>query len=591
MLTLAACSDQSRESPTEPTVQPEAGLTTKCGAVAFPLQNVQVLIKKVFPLGALRLEAIARAGAIKLLWDTCKRAQAQKAAISFIDWMNSKSASLIGTQEQRNNLVTLILNGVGVQVTVPTTSSGDFGVGFFDPASEDPLVVTTASEIALTEIPAHAFTEPTVVTVSRKADNFPLSGFDGDQFPPVWDYDVFRSSGTTSSADHVIQNGTAIVGFCLFPEPPSVNGEFVVDYPPENQRRLGHNPVQGAPGYPFEILEPVDLAEERPGLYASLVANCGNLDPNTATLGGFGLGVSGLANAAWRKISELAQGVFLPQALAAATLGTLPPPISGKAGSLSPIEVVETAEEFGFETGEPEWDGSGFWDRNDFEDVTNQAFGTFVIGGEGDRSGGALPQAFAGNFSAWFGQPTTGNYMGDQLEDDDQNSGGTSVSANSGAFVSPYFRVPDDAGVKLRLKTWWEIESVNPSSFDLMDIVLQKTTGEDIVLRRLNPTTDPPGGAPTLPYTSGGTFEGEGFNTAPLWKDVEISLSDYRGQTVRLRLAFNTGDGNYNGFRGWIVDQVAVQISTGTVLLSRQALRLGTDLIPADRMPFKSRSE
>jgi hypothetical protein len=337
MLILAACSDQSRESPTEPSEQPEAGQTTKCGALAFPLTKVQVLIKKVFPLGALRLEAIARAGIIKLLWDTCKRAEAQKAAIAFIDWMNLKSSSLTGTQAQRDELVTLILNGVGVPVTVSSSSSGGFGVGFFDPTSEEPLLVETANEVALTEIPAHSFNQEMIITVSRKPDNSTLTNFDGNQFAPYWDYDAIRSSGTTVNADHVLQNGnTAAIVFCL------LNSDFVT-YPPPANRRIGHNPVQGAPGFPFEILEPIDLEEDRPDLAAEL--ECENLAPTLSVGSSLGGGFGGFANAAWamtgRYLEPLADALLLPQALQAATLGTLPPPIGGRAPSLTPFAVVE----------------------------------------------------------------------------------------------------------------------------------------------------------------------------------------------------------------------------------------------------------
>ena len=330
-LALSACGDQSRESPTEPTVSPDALLTT-CQVTRFPIVRASALIIKVFPAGRLRIEALARAGAIALLWDTCHAAKAQKAAVDFIAWMNLNSARLIGTQAQRNELISLILTGVGVPATVPTASPEDFGVGIFDPANPNNTLVKTVSEVALTELEPGSFLEQTVIVLSRRGDDFALTNFGGNQFPPYFDYDAINASG-----DKVLKNGKqAIIAFCL------LDSDFQT-YPPLANRRIGHNPVAGAPGFPFEILEPVDLNAE--GLAAELV--CPNLDPTTTPIGGFGQGLPGLANAGWRGLGQMARALFLPDALQAATLGTLPPPIGGRAPSLSPFAVVEIASDPG----------------------------------------------------------------------------------------------------------------------------------------------------------------------------------------------------------------------------------------------------
>jgi hypothetical protein len=338
-LILAACSDQGRESPTEPS-QPAPDALSTCRPVLFPLVKVSAQILRVFPAGKLRVEAVARAAIIAGFWDTCKRAPAQKAAIAFIDWMNSNSAKLIGTQDQRNTLVNLILNGVGIPGSVPPTASTDFGVGFFDPTSNQPLKVTTVSKTALTEIPAHAFSEPMIIKVARKLDAENLSNAgDVNQFPPAWDYDAVRSSGVTGNSDHLLQNGSrAAIVFCL------LNSDFV-SYPAN--RGIGHNPVEGAPGFPFEILEPIDLVNDRPDLAAAL--NCPSLAPNTAIIGGLGKGFPGLANAflraAGHSLNSVAEAIFLPQPVEATTMGTLPPPIGGRAPSLTPFKVVEVGSE------------------------------------------------------------------------------------------------------------------------------------------------------------------------------------------------------------------------------------------------------
>jgi Immune inhibitor A-like, MAM domain len=423
--------------------------------------------------------------------------------------------------------------------------------------------------------------------VTRKTDNEDLTNTGGlNQFAPTWDYDAIRSSGVTSNADHVLQNGSrAAIVFCL------LNSDFVT-YPAH--RGIGHNPVVGAPGFPFEILEPIDLVNDRPDLAAQL--NCPNLARNTAAafIGGFGKGLPGLAStvlqAAGHSLNAVAEAMFLPQPLQAATMGTLPPPIGGRAPSLTPFKVVEVSDEFGFENGEQEWSPTGSWNRNGFIDLANQAYPQFVstfVQSEGeDQPGGDFPIPFAGSFSAWYGQSSQGNYIGTQASPDGEKSGGTSTGPNSGSLVSPFFRVPDQDNVQLTFKTWWEIEGVNPAHFDLMQIQIQKTTGDPVVLTQLNPTADPetPADRRAMPFTSGG------FNTAPVWQDFSEPLSSYRGQTIRLRLVFNTGDQNYNGFRGWIVDQVAVVVGEGGPFIGlRKQMQLRTDLIPAERVKFPSR--
>jgi immune inhibitor InhA-like protein len=587
-LFLAACSDQGRETPTEPSQTAPDVLSSSCGPVSFPFGPATALIAKVFPPGNLRVEGVARAKSIATLWNSCQRESAQKAAISFIEWMSGNSARLIGTQQQRNDLINLILNGVGIPGSVPPTAPADFGIGFFDPNSDQPLQVITLSKVAMTEVPAHAFSNPMIIKVARKIDDEDLTDTGGlNQFPPAWDYDAIRSSGITSNADHVLQNGSqAAIVFCL------LNSDFV-DPPYPANRGIGHNPVPGAPGFPFEILEPIDLDNDRPDLAAQL--DCPNLARNTAAgLGALGSGLPGLANAVLRtaghSLNAVAQAMFLPQPLQAATMGTLPPPIGGRAPSLTPFKVVEVSDEFGFENGEQEWSPTGFWNRNGFIELTNQAFPQFVstfVQSEGeDQAGGDFPNPIAGSFSAWYGQASKGNYIGTQATPDAEGSGGTSTGPNSGSLVSPFFKVPDQDNVQLTFKTWWEIESVNPAEFDLMQVQVQKATGDPQPLLQLNPTGDPtnPADRRALPYTSGG------FNTAPIWQDVTIPLSDYRGQTVRIRLVFNTGDERYNGFRGWIVDQVAVVVGEGGPFLqARKQMQLRTGLVPADQVKFPSR--
>lgn len=203
------------------------------------------------------------------------------------------------------------------------------------------------------------------------------------------------------------------------------------------------------------------------------------------------------------------------------------------------------------------WTTSGFWNRNALVGLQNTAYPTYVDLAPDDGSGGALPTPAAGAFSLWYGQPASGNFLGQQDATDVAKSGGTSVAANIGSVVSPQFVVTASAPrATLRFDTWFEIESQNPNAngFDIMSIAVQDVgTGAITVLGRLNPFEDPtffPRAA--TPYTSAG------FNRAPVWRPVFVDLSAFRGMVIRLVLNFDTVDQQYNGFRGWIVDNVQV---------------------------------
>ena len=350
-LVLAGCSDQSTESPTEPSVPtPDQTVGSTCTVAPFPLQTVSAQILEVFPNGRLRIEATARAAGIKLFWDTCHEGPARQMAVSFIEWMNENfiRGKLRGaTAEEVQTLTITILGGVGVPVDAPA-SEGDIGVGIYD---GEKTLIKTASEVALTEIEADAFAdgEPRLIVVKRLVDNFRLSNFGGNQFEPFFDYDATKLEGTTTDADKILASGKfAIIAFCLFPPP--------FTYP--DNVGIGHNPVEGALGFPFEILPAVNLPVERPDLVEEL--NCGELEVNPGPIigGRFDSGLPGWVNVAGRTarrlLVPLASNVLLPEPLwATAAVGFLGP-IGGKTTSLSPFGTVEVGETDVDEVGSPQ---------------------------------------------------------------------------------------------------------------------------------------------------------------------------------------------------------------------------------------------
>ena len=222
--------------------------------------------------------------------------------------------------------------------------------------------------------------------------------------------------------------------------------------------------------------------------------------------------------------------------------------------------------ETGFETASPAWTTTGFWHRStfknsDFNQLSNTAYPMYVSLGAGDGSTGALPSPFSGSYAMWYGEDATGNFAGPLMPDQSLGSGGTSVTANAGTVSSPAFRVPSTVNlVRLGFQSWFEIESMNASTFDIMEVQVEDTALPEVKTRltTLNPLSDPAGRTAPMPFTSGG------FNTAPVWKYLTADLSAYRGKTIRLHFSFATKDVLYNGFRGWIIDNLAVTIASQT---------------------------
>jgi hypothetical protein len=170
----------------------------------------------------------------------------------------------------------------------------------------------------------------------------------------------------------------------------------------------------------------------------------------------------------------------------------------------------------------------------------------------GRRQRGELPPAPQGSWYVWFGRPATGNYIGQQLIDDSQHSGGTSQAPVQGSLTSPPFTIPADVtGVFLNFTTWFEIESINPDIADLMEISLIDVTGSPLVTILLNPA-EADESYSAHPFTSGGYWQ------PPVFTQHTVPIAGLSGHTVHLVFTFNTVDTQRNGFRGWIMDNVSV---------------------------------
>lgn len=225
---------------------------------------------------------------------------------------------------------------------------------------------------------------------------------------------------------------------------------------------------------------------------------------------------------------------------------------------LNPAPPVSVIFEDNFETNK-NWVKTGFWNRfMNNTNIKNNAYPKYVKLAPDDNSDGRVPAAYGGNYTIWYGETATGNFMGTPSTFQDTLSGGTSQSKNDGTITSPAITVTSTTGAaSLSFWTWWEIESVNPNAFgfDIMEVEIFEIsdTNNITVLGKLNPYSDPIlDNRAALPYTS------SGFNKAPIWSYQEFDISAFIGKTVKVRFFFDTRDGLYNGFRGWFIDDVKI---------------------------------
>lgn len=110
---------------------------------------------------------------------------------------------------------------------------------------------------------------------------------------------------------------------------------------------------------------------------------------------------------------------------------------------------------------------------------------------------------------------------------------GSNIRA-TGELSTPVFL---DRDYLLRFDVWGEIESVDGTDFDRLELYVDWW-----FMRRFNPTVDI-NGEPLQPY--------------PIPRRTEIvNLSQFTGNTVNLRFLWDTGDGLYQKFDGWFLADV-----------------------------------
>jgi len=237
------------------------------------------------------------------------------------------------------------------------------------------------------------------------------------------------------------------------------------------------------------------------------------------------------------------------------------PALSAKArSSVLGAQVVQLPWTDNVENGEAGWTKDGFWVRTQNPQTIRVLDPTIFPRLVSLPDPGYLPLAHSGTYVWWFGQDSTGTYIGTDFDTTQSPlSGGNSQEIQSGSLVTPQINLNGAKNALLSFWTWWEIEGVNTDAFDQMYVEISVDSGatwNSIESRGvINPLTDPQGQDYTE-YSSGG------LGQVGKWVQVYFDLTQYVGQTVNIRFRFDTIDNLYNGFRGWLIDDISVTGST-----------------------------
>jgi hypothetical protein len=152
--------------------------------------------------------------------------------------------------------------------------------------------------------------------------------------------------------------------------------------------------------------------------------------------------------------------------------------------------------------------------------------------------------------------------VSDGAASQDPKNGCKSLTANSGDLISPSFSLAGATSAQVQFQSWWEIEAVDPAAHDLMTVSYSTDGGAHWTSAgQLNPADDPPNAQPFQDLTN------NGFQAPASWQPYTFDLLGAAGQpNVMLRFHFDTRDRFYNGFRGWLLDNVVVSAAAQTVL-------------------------
>jgi len=231
----------------------------------------------------------------------------------------------------------------------------------------------------------------------------------------------------------------------------------------------------------------------------------------------------------------------------------LPPPASPVNSAVATIVTLPWTESF--ETGGLDWTTSGFFHviaDPQTQEVLNPTINPVMVSLPDE---GFLPSAHGGSHALWYGEETTGSFIGADFDTaQGSHSGGTSQFPNTGWAISPEIDLSSVINVTLSFWTWWEIEGVDVPWFDVMHVEASTDGGFTwlpVGSGQLNPLDDVNANA-HVGYSSGGVGE------SGVWVHHSFILDEFSGGSCWLRFRFDTVDQLYNGFRGWFIDDLSV---------------------------------
>ncbi|RLF44644.1 MAG: hypothetical protein DRN29_08080, partial [Thermoplasmata archaeon] len=157
-----------------------------------------------------------------------------------------------------------------------------------------------------------------------------------------------------------------------------------------------------------------------------------------------------------------------------------------------------------------------------------------------------------------LGTPITTKHIGDPNFTKYNYDNG---STNSGALVSDIINITADVAT-LSFWTWWQIEGVNPATYDFLNISISIDGGSSFtLLKSLNPSSDP-----TTPSFREYMYYGSaGFNVEPTWVYEEIDISAYVPNEIVIMFSFDTNDSDFNYWEGWYIDDITITEFGGSV--------------------------
>ncbi|MBP7125577.1 carboxypeptidase regulatory-like domain-containing protein [Myxococcota bacterium] len=163
----------------------------------------------------------------------------------------------------------------------------------------------------------------------------------------------------------------------------------------------------------------------------------------------------------------------------------------------------------------------------------------------------ALPYAYSGQGSFWFGNAELGNYLPFGQACD---QAGKPVA---GTLTSPWIFVGDAVDLTLSFATAWEVESRDLDR-DRMWVEAQTSSQSEqglwVPVRDVKKGADNGGAVSAKQGLSSG-----GLGRSPAWVLHSVDLSSWQqAGWMRIRFVFDSVDGVDNAFRGWMIDDVQV---------------------------------